>query len=185
MALCIALYQVGFDELTATDVLTMLTSFVSSLCCGLFLSLLDTTIVATAIFTIGEDLGCLQSVTWVALSYTLSYVGCTVIFARLGDIFGRRNAYLAAGIIFLACSIGCGFCRSLWQLIVLRALQGVGGSGLYSLTLIILPEISPLSKRKCIGGLGGLVIAISGVLGPVLGGLITKYASWQWIFWIQ
>ncbi|MCJ1247064.1 hypothetical protein MMC30_004275 [Trapelia coarctata] len=156
-----------------------------SLCFGLFLSLLDTSIVATALYTIGKEMDCLQSVTWVALSYTLSYVGCTVIFARLGDVLGRRNAYLAAGIVFLGFSIGCGFCRSLWQLIVCRALQGVGGSGLYSLTLIILPEISPLRKRKFIGTLAGLVIAISGVLGPVLGGLITRYTTWRWIFWIN
>ena len=163
----------------------MLTFVVLSLCFGLFLSLLDTSIVATALYSIGKDLSCLQSVTWVALAYTLSYVGFAVIFARLGDVLGRRNAYLLAGIIFLGFSIGCGFCQSLWQLIVCRALQGVGGSGLYSLTLIILPEISPLHKRKFIGTLAGLVIATSGVLGPVLGGIITQRTSWRWIFYIK
>ena len=157
----------------------------SSLCFGLFLSLLDTSIVATALYAIGAEFNSLQSVTWVALAYTLAYVGFAVIFARFGDVFGRRNAYMAAFIIFFAFSIGCGFSQSLNQLIACRALQGVGGSGLYSLTLVIFPEISPLRKRKFIGTLAGLVIAISGVLGPVLGGLITRYTTWRWIFWIK
>ena len=163
----------------------MLTISGISLCFGLFLSILDTSIVATALYTIGIEFKSLQSVTWVALAYTLAYVGCAVVFARLGDIFGRRNAFIAANIIFLACSIGCGFCQSLNQLIACRAVQGIGGSGLYALALIILPEICPLRKRKFIGTLGGLVVAISGVLGPVLGGIITRYTTWRWIFWIK
>lgn len=160
-------------------------TFLCSLCFGLFLSLLDTTIVATALYTIGVDLNSLTSITWIALAYTLSYVGCAVIFARIGDVVGRRNTYMAAFIIFFAFSIGCGFAQSLNQLIACRALQGVGGSGLYSLTFVISPEISPYRMRKYIGILAGMVVAISGVLGPVLGGVITHYTTWRWIFWIK
>ncbi|PQE08806.1 major facilitator superfamily transporter protein [Rutstroemia sp. NJR-2017a WRK4] len=156
-----------------------------SLCIGLFLSLLDTSIVATALFTIGEDFHALTSVNWVALAYTLSYLGCSVLFARIADIVGRRNAYVAAFVIFFAFSLGCGFAQSLNQLIACRALQGIGGAGLYSLTMVILPEISPPQMTKWIGGLAGAVVAMSGVLGPVLGGVITHYTSWKWIFWIN
>jgi MFS family permease len=146
---------------------------------------LDTSIVATALFTIGEDFNALTSVNWVALAYTLSYLGCSVLFARIADIVGRRNAYIAAFVIFFAFSLGCGFAQSLNQLIACRALQGIGGSGLYSLTMVILPEISPPGMTKWIGGLAGAVVAMSGVLGPVLGGIITHYTSWRWIFWIK
>lgn len=131
------------------------------------------------------DFKALTSVTWVALAYTLSYVGCAVLFARFGDVVGRRNAYIAAFVIFLASSIGCGFAQSLNQLIACRALQGVGGSGLYSLTMVIFPEISPPKMRQWIASMAGMVIAISGVLGPVLGGIITHYTTWRWIFWIK
>ena len=64
---------------------------------------------------------------WIALAYTLAYIGCTAIFASLSDVFGRRNAYIAASVIFLTFSLGCGFAQTLDQLIALRALQGVGG----------------------------------------------------------
>ncbi|KAF4624922.1 hypothetical protein G7Y89_g13248 [Cudoniella acicularis] len=156
-----------------------------SLIFGLFLSLLDTTIVATALYTIGVDLQALESSNWVALAYTLSYLGCAVIFARIADIIGRRNAYISAFIIFFAFSLGCGFAQTLNQLIACRALQGIGGSGLYSLTFVILPEICPTHLLQGIGGMVGAVVAMSGILGPVLGGIITHYTTWRWIFWIK
>ncbi|TGO35759.1 hypothetical protein BHYA_0147g00240 [Botrytis hyacinthi] len=156
-----------------------------SLCFGLFLALLDTSIVATALYTIGVQFNSLNSVSWIALAYTLSYLGCAVLFARIGDIAGRKNAYIAAFIIFFAFSIACGFAQTLNQLIAFRALQGIGGSGLYSLTMVIFPEISPLGMRRWIGSLAGAVVAMSGVLGPVIGGIITRYTSWRWIFWIN
>jgi MFS family permease len=149
------------------------------------LSLLDTSIVATALYSIGKDLGDLRLVTWVALAYTLAYVGCAVPFARISDVTGRRSAFMASFIIFFAFSIGCGFSNSLPQLIACRTLQGIGGSGLYSLTMIIFPEISPPKMRKFIGAFAGMVVAISGILGPILGGIITHYATWRWVFWIK
>jgi MFS family permease len=169
----------GTSFLDSTD------SCVLSLSFGLFLSLMDTTIVATALYTIGVDLKSLGSINWVALAYTLSYLGCAVIFARLADIYGRRNAYIAAFVIFFSFSIGCGFSTSLTTLIACRALQGVGGSGLYSLTFVILPEICPPKMFQAIGALAGAVVAMAGVLGPVLGGIITHYTTWKWIFWIK
>jgi MFS family permease len=156
-----------------------------SLCFGLFLSLMDTTIVATALYTIGVDLKSLSQINWVALAYTLSYLGCAVIFARISDIIGRRDAFIAAFLIFFAFSLGCGFSQTLNQLIVCRVLQGIGGSGLYSLTFVILPEISPPRLAQATGALAGAVVALAGVLGPLLGGIITKFTTWRWIFWIK
>jgi len=136
-----------------------------SVCFGLFFSLMDSTIVATALYTIGVDLKSLSSINWIALAYTLSYLGCAVIFARIADIYGRRNAYIAAFLIFFAFSLGCGFAQSLNQLIACRTLQGIGGSGLYSLTFVILPEISPPRVSQAIGAMAGAVVAMAGVLG--------------------
>ncbi|KAK8119004.1 uncharacterized protein PG998_003630 [Apiospora kogelbergensis] len=154
-------------------------------CLGLFLSYIDTSIVATSLFSIGSEFDDLERVNWVAISYTLAYMGCAVVFARISDVIGRRDAFIAAYIVFFAFSIGCGFAQNLNQLIACRALQGVGGSGLYSLTLVILLEVSPDRFRSSLGSIIGTVIAIGGVLGPVLGGILTHYATWRWVFWIN
>ncbi|KAF4971180.1 hypothetical protein FSARC_1902 [Fusarium sarcochroum] len=152
---------------------------------GLFLSMIDTSIVATSLHIIGVEFEVLENVNWVALAYTLAYLGCAIVFARISDIVGRRDAFIAAYIIFFVFSLACGFAQTMNQLIAFRALQGIGGSGLYSLTMIIIPELAPNSMKQHMGALVGLVITLSGVLGPVLGGILTHYASWRWVFWIN
>ncbi|GAP83616.1 putative major facilitator superfamily transporter [Rosellinia necatrix] len=152
---------------------------------GLFLSFLDSSIVATSLFAIGAEFDDMEKVNWVALAYTLSYLGCAVFLARVSDVVGRRNAFLISYIIFIAFSLGCGFAQNLWQLIAFRAIQGLGGSGLYSITMIILPEIAPPRFLQALAAIIGVVITLSSVLGPVLGGVLTHYANWRWIFWIN
>ncbi|KAF5693401.1 major facilitator family transporter [Fusarium denticulatum] len=137
---------------------------------GLFLSMIDTSIVATSLHSIGVDFEVLENVNWVALAYTLAYLGCAIVFARISDIVGRRDAFIAAYIIFFIFSLACGFAQSINQLIAFRALQGIGGSD---------------NMKQHIAALVGLVITMSGVLGPFLGGILTHYASWRWVFWIN
>lgn len=162
-----------------------LTLLIISLCIGLFLSLLDTSIVATALYSISIDFNATRSSTWVALSYTLTYLGFAVPFANLSDVIGRKHAWLLAFILFFAFSLACGFAKTLAQLVGFRAVQGVGGSGLYSLTMILLPEIVKEEKKKWIGAVAGLVVAVAGFMGPVVGGVVTKYTTWRWVFWIK
>ncbi|KAK3991388.1 major facilitator superfamily transporter [Cladorrhinum sp. PSN332] len=152
---------------------------------GLFLSMLDASIVATALFNIALDLRETERINWIALSYTLTYLGFAAFMARISDVVGRKTAFAASYIIFVAFSLGCGFSKTLGELIICRAFQGLGGSGLYSIAMVMLPELLPPSQKKLVFSTVGLVIATAGVMGPVLGGLLTQYASWRWIFWIN
>ena len=94
--------------------------------------MIDTSIVAASLHSIGVDFQVLQDVNWVARAYPLAYLGCAIVFARISDIVGRRDAFIAAYIIFLVFSLACGFAQTLNQLIAFRALQGVGGSGMHN-----------------------------------------------------
>ncbi|KAK4165170.1 major facilitator superfamily transporter [Cladorrhinum sp. PSN259] len=160
-------------------------SLMIAIATGLFLSLLDASVVATALFNISVDLRETERINWVALSYTLAYLGFTAFLARITDVVGRKMAFVASYVIFVAFSLGCGFSRTLEELIICRAFQGLGGSGLYSITMVMLPEILPYSKKKLVSSTVGLVIAAAAVMGPILGGVLTQYATWRWIFWIN
>lgn len=147
--------------------------------------MLDSSIVATSLYSIGSEFGELDGINWVALAYTLAFLGCAVFFARMADVVGRRNAFVAAFVIFFSFSLGCGFAHNLTTLVACRALQGVGGSGLYSVTMIIFPELCPQKMRAWISSLIGIVVSTAGVLGPVLGGAFTASGNWRWVFWIK
>jgi MFS family permease len=102
--------------------------------------MLDTSIVATCLYSIAADFKTMESINCVALAYTLSYLGCAVLFARISDVIGRKAAVMLAFSIFIAFSMACGFSQSLTQLIVFRAFQGIGGSGM---RLALLPAALP------------------------------------------
>lgn len=104
-------------------------TFICRICFGLFLSMIDTSIVSTCLYTIGTEFEATQSINWVALAYTLAHLACAATFAQLSNVVGRRNSLMAANIIFLIFSLACGFSQTINQLIAFRALQGIGGSG--------------------------------------------------------
>ncbi|KAI1263893.1 major facilitator superfamily domain-containing protein [Xylariaceae sp. FL1019] len=158
---------------------------IATLLLGLFFSSLDASIVSTSLVTISVDLQDFLDAPWVVLSYLLAYLGLAIGFAKLSDIYGRRDTICAAWILFSGFSIGCATATTMPQLIICRAFQGMGGSGLYSLGQIALFEVGPVHKPSLMGALIGLTLAVSYVLGPVLGGVISSTTSWRWIFWIN
>ncbi|PSR88562.1 major facilitator superfamily domain-containing protein [Coniella lustricola] len=151
---------------------------------GLLFSVMDTTIVSTALVSIATDLQDFSNMYWVVLAYILSYIGCAIGFAKLADHFGRLPIFLSSWLLFAAFSLGCGFATTMSQLIVFRALQGIGGSGLYSLSQIALAEIAPHGHNAMIGMVIGMTLAVSFVLGPLLGGAISA-SNWRWIFYMN
>ncbi|GAB0139393.1 hypothetical protein EsHS_00000047 [Epichloe bromicola] len=152
---------------------------------GLFLSLIDATVVATMLVEVSEDFQDFRTSSWVVLSYTLTEVGFAVAMARFSDAVGRKTIVCTSFVIFLAASMGCGASTTLDQLIGFRAVQGIGGAGMYSMAMITFPELSPPSKVVLVTSTLGVIVALAGLVGPVLGGLLTTYVGWRYIFWIN
>ncbi|KAK4206747.1 major facilitator superfamily domain-containing protein [Rhypophila decipiens] len=146
-------------------------------------SCLDTSIVSTALVSISKDLGSDEDATWTILGYLLTYMSFAVCFSKLSDIYGRKHLLAAAWVFFSGFSIMCAGAANMTQLILGRALQGIGGAGLYSLAQICLLEQGP-NRPEIVGALVGVTLSISYVLGPLLGGMI---AAWHWtgIFWLN
>ncbi|KAM7209657.1 putative multidrug resistance protein [Naviculisporaceae sp. PSN 640] len=146
-------------------------------------SCLDTSIVSTALVDISKDLGNDQDATWTILGYLLTYMSFAVCFSKFSDIFGRKHLLAIAWMFFAGFSILCGAATTMTELIIGRALQGIGGSGLYSLAQTCLLEQGP-NRPEIVGALVGLTLSISYVLGPLLGGAISQL-HWTGIFWIN
>ncbi|KAL9110367.1 MAG: hypothetical protein Q9227_005098 [Pyrenula ochraceoflavens] len=157
---------------------------VAVLCIGLLMSSLETTIIGTALISIGSDLGDFSKATWITTAYLITYTGFLIIFARCSDIFGRRSTFLVALIFFVAFSLACGFSQTMDQLIIFRAFQGIGGAGLNILAMGVATEV-PGKARGPINGLLSAVFAISSAIGPLIGGAISSNASWRWVFLLK
>ncbi|KAI1079616.1 MFS general substrate transporter [Whalleya microplaca] len=152
---------------------------------GLLFSTLDASIVSTSLVSMAIDLQDFLNAPWVVLSYLLAYLGLTIGVAKLSDIYGRREMLCLSWALFAGFSIGCGCATNMTQLIICRAFQGIGGSGLYSLGQIVLFEVGPRDKPSLMGALVGITLAVSYVLGPILGGIISSITTWRWVFWIN
>lgn len=136
-----------------------------SLSLGLLLAITETFITATALTAIGNYFGDSIKTYWVVLAYLLSYIGFSVTLARLSDGIGLLQTTVLAWVLFGSFSFASGMARSLNQLIVFRALQGIGGSGLYSMTMIINAQITPYRHWATASGLIGIVVATASILG--------------------
>nr|POE51690.1 efflux pump roqt [Quercus suber] len=153
---------------------------------GLFMSMMDTTIVAVALTTIANEFDAFDQSSWVLTSYLLTYMAFSIIVSRLSDIFGRKTVELASFVCFAAFSLGCALSTSILQLIILRAFQGIAGSGLYSLAMIMVMENFPPHRRAFVGPAVAVVQVVSGVMGPLVGGALSEHGSdWRWIFYLN
>lgn len=156
------------------------------LCLGLFMLLLDGTIVNVAIPHIMASLDTdLAGVEWVMNAYILVYAVALVTLGRLGDLYGRRLLFVVGMGLFTAASLACGLASSIEMLIAFRVIQGVGGAAMMPQTLSIVATVFPADKRGAAMGVWGAVSGLATAIGPSLGGLIVDSASWRWIFLIN
>ena len=152
---------------------------------GSFLAAIEATIVATAMPTVVEQFGGLAHYSWVFSGYMLTSTVTTPVWGRLSDVYGRRPPYMVAIGLFLLGSVLCGMATSMTQLIVFRALQGVGAGGLLPLGMVILGDMFSLEERARAQALFAGVWGIASIAGPLLGAVLTEGASWRWIFFMN
>jgi EmrB/QacA subfamily drug resistance transporter len=158
---------------------------ISALMLAMLLAALDQTIVSTALPKIASSLHGLSKYSWVATAYLLTSAVSTPLYGKISDMFGRKKIFQAAIIIFLVGSVLCGLSQNMNELIFFRGLQGIGAGGLMTLALTIVGDVVPPRQRGKYQGYFGAVFAISSVIGPLLGGVLTDDLSWRWVFYVN
>jgi EmrB/QacA subfamily drug resistance transporter len=155
-------------------------------CIGSFMLLLDVTIVNVALPEIESDLGAtLTDLQWVVDSYVLALASLTLIAGSLGDRLGRRRVFVIGLTLFTAASLLAGFASDALQLELARALQGVGGAGMFGTVLALIAQEFPAGERAVALGAWGATVGAAVAVGPLVGGLVVEQLGWEWVFFIN
>ena len=152
---------------------------------GLLVAAFDYSIMATAMPRVINSLQGMEYYVWPFTSYMLTSTIAIIIFGKLSDIYGRKHVLIAGIVTFVISSILCGFSTNIFQLILFRGIQGIGGGILISLPFIIVGEIFSVRERAKYMGILATVFALADVLGPVLGGVITDNFGWRGVFFVN
>ncbi|MEI6847648.1 MAG: DHA2 family efflux MFS transporter permease subunit [Chlorobiaceae bacterium] len=169
-------YETGVRKLIIT-----LTVIVSAM-----LELIDTTIVNVAITQISGNLGAsIEDVAWVVTSYAIANVIVIPLSGFLGNLLGRRNYYIGSILLFTVASLLCGLSTDIWTLVFFRFLQGIGGGALLPTSQAILYETYRPEERGKATGIFSMGLVLGPTIGPLLGGFLVDYFSWEWCFFVN
>jgi EmrB/QacA subfamily drug resistance transporter len=174
-------FQVAETGYTHRQILTIM----SGLMLGVFLASLDQTIVSTALPTIVGDFHRGDLLSWVITAYLLASTATTPLWGKAGDLYGRKRLFQLAIVVFLAGSALCGASQNMYELIICRGLQGIGGGGLISLVFTIIADVISPRERGRYQGYFGAVFGVSSIVGPVAGGFFVDDLSWRYVFYVN
>jgi EmrB/QacA subfamily drug resistance transporter len=151
----------------------------------IFLAVVDSTIVTTALPAMAASFGEVQRISWVVVGYLVANTIAAPVYGRLADILGRRRLMQVAISLFCAASVFCALSTSLPVLILARVLQGLGGGGLMTLSQALVGERVPPAQRGHFQGYLAAVIVFGSTFGPVAGGFLTEAFGWASVFWVN
>ncbi len=153
---------------------------------GLFMIMLDNTVVNVALPSIRRSLGLsLSELEWVVAGYALTFAAFMLTGGKLADLFGRRLIFMTGLVVFTGASLACGLAPNGGFLIGARVVQGVGGAMMNPATLSIITATFPPRQRGTAIGIWAGVSAMALAIGPLVGGLLTEHVNWNWIFFIN
>jgi EmrB/QacA subfamily drug resistance transporter len=158
----------------------------TAVCLGVFMLLLDITIVNVALPDIQTELSAsLSDLQWVIDAYALSLAALLLTAGSLADLFGRRRVFVIGLVIFTVGSVACGAAQDIFFLQVSRAFQGIGGAAMFATALALLASAFHGKDRGTAFGVFGATTGVAVAIGPVLGGALTSGLSWRWIFFVN
>lgn len=153
---------------------------------GLLLAALDQTIVSTAGPTIARELAIDPALyVWITTSYLVASTVLVPVWGKLSDLYGRKPTLIAGMSIFLVGSLLCGVAQTTFQLILFRAVQGIGSAALFTNAFAVIADLFAPAERGRYQGIFGAVFGLSSVVGPLLGGAITDHIGWHWVFFVN
>ena len=153
---------------------------------GLFMIMLDNTVVNVALPSIQRDLGAdISSLEWIVTGYALTFAALMLIGGKLADAYGRRLIFVLGIVVFTLASLWCGLSDSETMLITARIAQGVGAAMMNPATLSSIAATFPPTERGMAIGIWAGVSALALAIGPLVGGLLTQHLSWNWIFFVN
>ena len=158
---------------------------VAALLLSMFIAAMEMTVVSTAMPTAVGELGGIHLYAWAFASYMLAATVTVPIYGKLADLHGRKPVMIWGTGLFVAASIACGFAPSMPWLVAFRVAQGLGAGAMQPVALTIVGDLFEPHERARIQGVFGAVWGLAGLVGPLLGGAIVRYASWRWVFWIN
>ena len=152
---------------------------------GVYLAALSSSVLVTAQPNIVGEFGSQQNIAWIFTGYLLTQTVATPILGKLSDIFGRKAIFQASIVLFVVFSVAAGFSQNMVQLVVLRALQGIGAGGLIALPMAISADIVPPKDRGRYQGYMSITFSLASISGPFVGGVFADHLSWRWTFFIN
>jgi EmrB/QacA subfamily drug resistance transporter len=157
-----------------------------AVCLGVFILLLDITIVNVALADIQDELhASLSDLQWVIDAYALSLAALLLTAGSLADLYGRRRVFVIGTVLFVVGSVACGAAQDIRFLQLSRAFQGIGGAAMFSTALALIASAYRGRDRGVAFGAFGATTGVAVAVGPVLGGVLTSGISWRWIFFVN